>query len=475
MQEKSYIEIKTNNLNTSDDISLKPIEIQTSENPIKKTTPLENENIKEIKISNISSILKKKKKWYNRIIPEIKNDSSLMAILILINTTMGSALLALPHAIAHFGLIFGIGMIFIAAINIRISLKCYSLILRRYECNTFSEMAKNGLNYGWGVAVNYIFSVYCWGTLTGYILVSKSMIELLTDPIFLKIYGDSFLNFKERFSFLYFFIPASMCLPFNLLANCDRLKWILKFGVFIVFFLAFVLFIQTPEFIKNTKIDYKMFNFNLDHILQSYGNFIYSFNTLVNIFIMKKNLKNPTKEKLSYIFNHVVIIILIFYLTISISGYLSLGQNSVKHDLIIERESIFKSDLLMKFSILLYLFQILLGYIIHVIPLKSQFFTHFKIQPSFIKNILLTLILSYIPSVLAWYYPHCKKLFSLLGSFFATFIVVTLPGMIMIKRLRSFKEDGFCIWKVGVWTAAFSFFGFLSGSYLTFKEIFGFN
>lgn len=363
MQKKAYIKIDPKNPETPDNQS---DEETINPNPLPKTP------------------------WYKKLIPKIESNSKTMAILILINTTMGSALLALPHAIAHFGYIPGILMLFISAANIRISLKYYSLILRRYKCGSFSEMAKKGLNSAWGGVVNYVFSFYVWGTLTGYILVSKSMIELVSDGVFVRYYGQGFLAFKERFGFLYFFVPACICLPFNFLGNCDRLKGILKFGVFIVFFLAFVLFVETPEFIQNTKIDYKMFDLDMDHILQSYGNFIYSFNALVNIFIMKNNLKNPTKERLSSIFNRVVIIILIFYLTISISGYLSLGQNSVKHDLIIERESIFKNDLLMKFSILRFIKSLFIpnSYRIHNSrnPFKITIFHSFQNSAFFYKK-----------------------------------------------------------------------------------------
>ena len=65
---------------------------------------------------------------------------------------------------------------------------------------------------------------------------------------------------------------------------------------------------------------------------------------------------------------------------------------------------------------------------------------------------------------MAWFYPHSKELFSILGAFFGTLIIVTVPGTMMCKHLSTLKK--LCSLKgifFLIWTSIFTLLGFVCG------------
>ena len=86
----------------------------------------------------------------------------------------------------------------------------------------------------------------------------------------------------------------------------------------------------------------------------------------------------------------------------------------------------------------------------------------------------MTILVSFSSIVVAWLYPHSKELFSILGAFFGTLIIVTVPGTMMctylsgIKKLCTFKGIFFLIW-----TCIFTVLGFICGVQLIVGSITG--
>ena len=114
-----------------------------------------------------------------------------------------------------------------------------------------------------------------------------------------------------------------------------------------------VLIFETPSYIEASKREYMPYSTNYVDYFKSWGNFVYSFNCIVNVFLVKSSLKNANKTRLSKIFKRSVYFLLFFYTFISLSGYLSLGQEALKEDLIILRKPLEGSnDYLMKIAII---------------------------------------------------------------------------------------------------------------------------
>ena len=141
-------------------------------------------------------------------------------------------------------------------------------------------------------------------------------------------------------------------LPFNLAKTADGIKSISKFSFVIIVYILLVLIFQTPDYVKEVKPNYSMFKYDLKKWGKSYGNFIYSFNCIVNVFLVKTNLHNPNRKRIGKIFFRTILFLSIFYWIISLAGYVSFGDEVVKYDLILRRPALKNSsDIAMKIAI----------------------------------------------------------------------------------------------------------------------------
>ena len=81
------------------------------------------------------------------------------------------------------------------------------------------------------------------------------------------------------------------------------------------------------------------------------------------------------------------------------------------------------------------------------------------------------MVFTIAPAFFAYLYPYSKKLFSLLGSFLATLLVVTLPGLMRIKIMIIDKDKKLWIILTVLWCFIFTSIGFVCGTYLVVQEI----
>ncbi len=136
-------------------------------------------------------------------------------------------MLALPHAIANFGLIPGILMLVIGAVNMYISLYCFTILLDRYQSSIYSELAKKVMGSSWEKFVHFIFSFYLFGTLIGYLLVGKLFIFKLAQSQLINHFKMNLNEIDQKLSILILLVVATFTLPFNLLNSVNKLKSIL--------------------------------------------------------------------------------------------------------------------------------------------------------------------------------------------------------------------------------------------------------
>lgn len=134
---------------------------------------------------------------------------------------------------------------------------------------------------------------------------------------------------------IYYLILSFLTLPFNLARTADGIKNLSKFSFIIIIYILLVVLFEAPDYAKELKPTYSPFKFDLKKWGKSYGNFIYSFNCIVNVFIVKTNLNNPNKKRVSKIFFRTIMFLSIFYWIISLAGYISFGDSAIKYDLIL--------------------------------------------------------------------------------------------------------------------------------------------
>ena len=145
---------------------------------------------------------------------------------------------------------------------------------------------------------------------------------------------------------------ATLTLPFNLKRDIGVLSSIGRYGVLILIYIVLVLMIQAPFYAAQPSVTYTAATADLTSMLGSWGNFIYSFNCIVNVFAVKTSLKPLTRDRLASTFSTTILILYFFYSLIGLTGYISLGDAVRDVDLIIERSSIRgSSDIAMRIGI----------------------------------------------------------------------------------------------------------------------------
>ena len=115
-----------------------------------------------------------KKFWIRRTFGSIEKTSVSMSILTLLNTAIGTGMLALPQAIGNFGFISGALMLIVGATNLALGLYCFLFLIFKFpNSQIYSQLVDNLLGSRWASFTNLIFLFHVWCSLVAYILVGK--------------------------------------------------------------------------------------------------------------------------------------------------------------------------------------------------------------------------------------------------------------------------------------------------------------
>lgn len=84
-------------------------------------------------------------------------------------------------------------------------------------------------------------------------------------------------------------------------------------------------------------------------------------------------------------------------------------------------------------------------------------------------NFVSTLFFTVFPIVITYLYPYAKKIFALLGNFFATSLIVLFPGLLWMKLNQEKTQKRNLI---KLWTISFTTLGYISGGYILYNDFF---
>ena len=145
---------------------------------------------------------------------------------------------------------------------------------------------------------------------------------------------------KQKYHNILFSILLIVSCVVNHARTADEIKFFSKFSLFILFYIAFVIIYETPEYMEEKEPQYDAFIFDFKKWTASYGCYIYSFNCIVNVFMIKATLKRTSKPRIKKVFVRTLIFVIIFYLTVGFGGYLSLGRDAQLYDLVLLRPAL---------------------------------------------------------------------------------------------------------------------------------------
>ena len=274
-------------------------------------------------------------------------------------------MLTLSAALSAYGWVFGVIAFLYSGLNLFIGLSCFKSLLMSYKSATiYSTLVEYVVGRTASNILNLMFLGYVIGALIGYILVCNNLIyDIVVVAIedAANITSESARHWMKLVSIL---IIVSLSTPITFKTKLPA--FFTKMTVFtmcVIVYLIIVMFIQMFYYVKEyeviSKEKYTAFRFNVYDYFRFYGNFVYSFNCIINVFVMKNRLnKQSSSRHIQKIFNFTLGILIFFYIFIFTIGYISFGNDARLFDLIIQRTPLKGSkDIAMKIG------QVLLAFV----------------------------------------------------------------------------------------------------------------
>ena len=255
--------------------------------------------------------------------------------------------------------------------------------------------------------------------------------------------AESFWGEKKVRLLVCYAITLFVLLPLSLIKTISQMRYASSFGVFSVFLIVMIVITQCPSFyyhnVVTGKQEINLFNFKNGFgpdlkFIQSISTIIYAYECHAGIFPVISSLNNPTRTRLQQVFKIATTTNVIAYILITLAGYLSQPENTP--DLILEREKIYKTDLLMTVGLSLFCITLATKISASYNCLRAIFLNLLKYDsvnyPNGI-NIILTLTSLTASTFVAAMFQNISDYISLNGSFYGLFIAVIMPGIIYIK------------------------------------------
>ncbi len=184
--------------------------------------------------------------------------------------------------------------------------------------------------------------------------------------------------------------------------------------------------------------DFNFFRFDIESILISFGLLISAYNMLPNFIGIAESMENPNKRRLNKIFKRSYILLIVFYFSIALVGYLSLGSNKneekdPRRDLFIFREPLKDtSDWLMIIARSFLLVGLLLAAGFILFPIKSMICGDLsKIDNK--KNILVSAGIVILPLIIGTQFYNISNYMTIGGALGGSFLGYFYPGLVGLK------------------------------------------
>ena len=431
-----------------------------------------------------------KKNYFQKLIKKYRSGSLTSSIFNLCILSLGTGSLALPQKIGYMSLFFSPIIIILSGIVNYWSLNVLSKASIKFSINSYEGIVSKLFGKTLSIFLDLIMCINQFGMIILYQVILYKLLGGVVNEVF--NYGyQGVEEFAEKSFWNDIIIKFIVCYlimgfilsPLCLLKNISKMRYASMFGIFNLFFLIFIVVIESPFYIKHNFFDNKTkinfiditVGFKKDmKILQTIATLFYAFSCHVGVFPVLNTLRDPSPKRINIIFKNSIILDISCYLIIGFFGYLT--QPIDTPDLIIERKKLFKNDFLMIIGQICFIFTLIAKISANYNALRSCLINLFKLnkshnqnQISNITNFTLTECSLIITTLIAVLFQSISSYISLIGGFCSIVISVLIPGLIYIKGLNQSNLNKNTI-IAGSVIVILSFIGFTNG-FLTIKKI----
>ena len=364
--------------------------------------------------------------------------------------SLGTGSLALPQKIGYMSLLVSPIVIFISGAINYWTLTILGDVARKHKIRKYEEVVSKLFNEKLSHFLGIVMVLNQSGMIILYQVIMYKLLGGVINEFFSLGYANveefvaqSFWSQKKIKFLVCYLITITILFPLCRLKTISKMRYASTFGIISLFLLIFIVLIECPFFYKhnvtegNQKINLMNIRpgFGKDlQFLQSISTIIYAFACHVGVFPVLNSLHNPTRKRVQKVFRRATMLDIVCYLIIGISGYLSQPEHTP--DLIVERDKIFKNDLLMTIGQMLFIFTLIAKICANYNGLRTTLLIQMDYDPIEYPNnvnFIMTVISLSITTFIAAIFQKISDYISLIGSFCSVFIAIVMPGMIYIK------------------------------------------
>lgn len=239
----------------------------------------------------------------------------------LIKTIIGAGLLSMPYALSTDGLIFGVFIIFLAAVT-----SGYGLFLQVYVSKyvpqghaTFFNVCS--ITYPLlSVAFDAAIATQCFGCAISYlVLIGDIMPSIITNLPFLDV---------EHHRTFWIVASAVLCVPLSFLKNLDSLKYssilgLVAIGYMSVLVIAHYLLGDIPESYKGDLI---LFPLSVTNVFSTFSIVVFAFTGHQNMFSIINEAADSSLTSLTSLVNLTILVTSALFIVVGLAGYLTFGS-----------------------------------------------------------------------------------------------------------------------------------------------------
>ena len=298
------------------------------------------------------------------------------------------------------------------------------------------------------IIIVYAFSVFIQYQVIIYSLIGRTFYEFIGDkkkyPIFDDYENEVWDAAKLKYPIM--FGTTILLIPICLLKDISKMRFASMFGVCALLYCLIVVIVQTPWFFKDYLDNYKEddpsthanwyditkgFQSNLN-FFTAFANVFFCYSCHPGAFPVFKTLKNHTEKRINTVFFRSICLVLIIYISVAICGFMTAPLKP--QSLIIYRESVFENDIFMTIAKIALALDLFLCLPANYAYFRCSFFIFFfkTDQIDIKRNLLVTIPILLISTLIGALYKDILSYISLFGGFCSSIICYLIPGALMV-------------------------------------------
>ena len=430
----------------------------------------------------------KKAKFFERILHPIQYGSLRGSIFGLSSMCLEASAMILALRCQQFGLINYLIFILLGGF---LAYSCLVMMIKagkNIKEKNYSKVVKTILGKKVGVYVDINIALYLFGALISFMVIIYQLIGAVVYDI-MRLAGnesakeyESFIDFKDRYwretkylKFPIMFGVTILVLPLCLLKDISKMRIPSLIGVLALVYSIIVVVVESFFYLFNEHWDERnemnWYNpkraFSYSEGIPFFGGLstvFYLYSCHAGAFPVYKSLRNNTTRRIKKVFQRSILLDICIYFCIAAASFLT--EPFDKIDIILYRDNLknFQKDYFILIAKIGIIFNLFFSTPANYAALRLSVFELIWGNPNItkIKNIIVTVVLLSVITLIGALYDEILEYIELLGGFCSVVFCILIPGLIYAKN-DYIKKTKLKKYGIIVLVAFITAFGYTSG------------